>query len=174
MALDGGLTRAQRDTVLLVTRRLDDVDWVMSSSRWKDPAFRPAFHAAVRREHPELAAPPSAAGPRPQRPALPFSGISRYEPHAAYARGLADLAVPARQFPAEGDAFGPAPTRVDAAIFGFIATILFSDIETPLRRFTGGAAEPRAALPGHPRRHSPLRRGGMTLVLNMAPRPKGA
>src|ERR1700755_1864801 len=37
--MDDGLTGAQRDTNLLVTRTLDDLYWVMSYSRWKDEQF---------------------------------------------------------------------------------------------------------------------------------------
>ncbi|RTL93558.1 glutathione S-transferase family protein [Ancylobacter aquaticus] len=137
-ALDAGLTRAQRDTALLVTRMLDDLYWVMSYSRWKDPAFWPAFQAAMQREHPELTDTLLQQAHEYNAQRYHFQGIGRYEPHDAYARGLADLAVLARLLPAEGYAFGPTPTSVDAAIYGFIANILFSDIETPLRRFTVG------------------------------------
>jgi hypothetical protein len=60
-----------------------------------------------------------------------FQGIGRYAPEAAYARGLADLAVLARLVPDGGYVHGPKP----AGIYGFIANILFYDIETPLKQF---------------------------------------
>ena len=64
-----------------------------------------------------------------------FQGIGRYAPEAAYARGLADLAVLAHLIPAEGYVHGPTPASIDAGIYGFIANILFYDIATPLKQF---------------------------------------
>ena len=171
VALDAALTHGQRDTALLVTRMLDDLYWVMSCSRWKDPAF----HAAMQREHPELTATilQQARDYNAQR--YHFQGIGRFEPHAAYARGLADLVVLARRVPTEGYVSGPKPSSVDAAIYGFTANILLSDIETPLRRFT--AAQPNLV------RHcqaihaaiAPFEGGRqLTITLDMAHKPKGA
>jgi len=54
LTLDASLSRAQRDTNLLVTRMLDDLYWVMSYSRWKDDRYYPAFRDAFKREHPHL------------------------------------------------------------------------------------------------------------------------
>jgi glutathione S-transferase len=54
LQIDNGLTAAQRDTSILITRMLDDLYWVMSYSRWKDEEFYPAFSAALLREHPNL------------------------------------------------------------------------------------------------------------------------
>jgi glutathione S-transferase len=64
-----------------------------------------------------------------------YQGIGRYAPEAAYARGLADLAVLAHQMPADGYVHGAKPTGIDAGIYGFIANIYFFDIDTPLKRF---------------------------------------
>ena len=64
-----------------------------------------------------------------------FQGIGRYAPDAAYARGLADLKVLADLIPADGYVHGPAPTSIDAGIYGFIANIYFYDIDTPLKQF---------------------------------------
>ncbi|MCK0209869.1 glutathione S-transferase family protein [Starkeya koreensis] len=137
--LDAGLTQAQHDTTLMATRLLDDLYWVMSYSRWKDPAFWPAFSAALRREHPELTDEVLQQARDYNAQRYHFQGIGRYAPEAAYARGLADLAVLARLVPAEGYVFGPRPARLDAAIYGFVANILFYEIDTPLRRFVQGA-----------------------------------
>lgn len=63
-----------------------------------------------------------------------YQGIGRYEPDAAMARGLSDLAAIARLIPAEGFVHGPKPTSIDAGIYGFIANIYFYDIETLLRK----------------------------------------
>jgi glutathione S-transferase len=134
-AIDAGLTAAQRDTDLLITRMLDDLYWVMSYSRWKDERYWPAFRDALLSEHPSL----TEAGLLKAREfnfqRYHFQGIGRYAPEAAYARGLADLAVLAHLIPATGYVHGPKPTSIDAGTYGFIANILFYDIETPLKQF---------------------------------------
>ena len=43
LRIDDGLTQDQRNTHLLVRRTLDDLYWVMSFSRWKDPRILAAF-----------------------------------------------------------------------------------------------------------------------------------
>ena len=45
------------------------------------------------------------------------------------------LLIVADLIPIGGYAFGPKPTSVDAAIYGFIANIYFLPIETPLKQF---------------------------------------
>jgi Glutathione S-transferase N-terminal domain/Glutathione S-transferase, C-terminal domain len=134
-AIDAALTAAQRDTDLLITRMLDDLYWVMSYSRWKDERYWPEFRDALMREHPSV----DEAGLLKAREfnfqRYHFQGIGRYAPEAAYARGLADLAVLAHLIPSEGYVHGPMPTSIDAGIYGFIANIYFFDIDTPLRRF---------------------------------------
>jgi glutathione S-transferase len=135
VAIDAALTEAQRDTDLLITRMLDDLYWVMSYSRWKDERYWPAFRDALIKEHPSL----TEAGLLKAREfnfqRYHFQGIGRYAPEAAYARGLADLAVLAHLIPAEGYVHGPTPASIDAGIYGFIANIYFFDIDTPLKRF---------------------------------------
>lgn len=135
VTLDQGLTQAQRDTDLTVTRMLDDLYWVMSYSRWKDERYWTAFRDALLHEHPVLTedALNNAKAFNEQR--YYFQGIGRYPPDAAMARGLADLGVLARLVPAEGYVHGKTPTSIDATIYGFIANIYFYDIETPLKQF---------------------------------------
>jgi len=133
VALDACLGVAERDLGHLIGRTLDDLYWVMSYSRWKDDRFWPQFRDAFRAEHPEVGAADLERARAYNAERYHFQGIGRYEPAAAYARGLADLAVLSRLVPAEGYLFGAAPTSVDAAIYGFIANIWLSPIETPLR-----------------------------------------
>ena len=52
LTIDDSLTAGQRGTDLLVRRMLDDLYWVMSYSRWKDPRFWPAFRDALLRALP--------------------------------------------------------------------------------------------------------------------------
>jgi glutathione S-transferase len=135
LTIDAGLDQRQRDTVLMVSRLLDDLYWVMSYARWKDPSFWPVFHQALRREHPEITEEQLEKAREFNAQRYHYQGIGRFAPAEAYARGLADLDVLARLVPAYGFVFGPAPTSIDAAVYGFIANIYFYAIETPLKVF---------------------------------------
>jgi glutathione S-transferase len=135
VTIDAALTPAQRRTNHLVTRMLDDLYWVMSYSRWKDDRFYPLFRDAFIAQHPQLDASglDKARDYNAQR--YYYQGIGRYTPDQAYARGLADLQVLAELVPAEGYVHGPAPTSLDAGIYGFIANIHYYPIATPLKTF---------------------------------------
>ena len=99
LAIDAGLTPAQRDTDLLVTRMLDDLYWVMSYSRWKDERFWPAFRDALMREHPSVTEAGLAKARDFNFQRYHYQGIGRYAPDAAYARGRADLGCWPVSFP---------------------------------------------------------------------------
>jgi glutathione S-transferase len=135
LAIDRGLTARERNVNLMVTRLLDDLYWVMSYSRWKDERYWPAFRAALLSEHPSLSDEGLAKARQFNFQRYHFQGIGRYAPDAAYARGLADLAVLADLVPATGYVHGSDPTSIDAGIYGFIANIYFYDIDTPLKEF---------------------------------------
>ena len=140
LTVDDHLTNTQRDTGHLIGRMLDDLYWVMSYSRWKDEQFWPAFRDALRREHPSLTEPALDKAREFNTQRYYYQGIGRFSPTAAYARGLADLRVLANLVPTHDYLFGPTPTSVDAAIYGFIANIYFYPIETPLRQFVSSRA----------------------------------
>jgi glutathione S-transferase len=135
LTIDDALGVKQRDMSHLITRLLDDLYWVISYSRWQDERYWPAFRDAVLREHPDV----SEAGLLKAREynlqRYHFQGIGRHAPDAVYARGIADLGVLAHFLPAAGYVHGAKPSSVDAGIYGFIANIHFSDIDTPLKRF---------------------------------------
>ncbi len=135
VTLDNPLTAAQRTTNLLVTRTLDDLYWVMSYSRWKDERYWPLFRDALLREHPNVTEESLAKAKEYNARRYYYQGIGRFDPDAAMARGLADLAAIAELIPPGGFAHGEKPSSIDAAIYGFIANIYFYDIETPLKRF---------------------------------------
>ena len=135
LTIDAALRVRERNLSLLVTRLLDDLYWVMSYSRWKDERYWPAFRSALMREHPGLTEEGMAKAREFNFQRYHFQGIGRYEPDAAYARGLADLGVLAELVPANGYVHGEDPTSIDAGIYGFIANIYFYDIDTPLKRF---------------------------------------
>jgi glutathione S-transferase len=135
LTIDGSLTPAQRNADHLVTRMLDDLYWVMSYSRWRDDRYWPAFRDALEAQHPSLKEADLLKARQFNFQRYHFQGIGRYEPNAAYARGLADLRVLANVIPADGYVHGPTPASIDAGIYGFIANIYFYDIETPLKEF---------------------------------------
>jgi len=102
LTIDAALGGRERDLSLLVTRMLDDLYWVMSYSRWKDERYWPAFRSALKREHPSLTDEGLNKAREFNFQRYHFQGIGRYAPEAAYARGLADLAVLADLIPAGG------------------------------------------------------------------------
>ncbi|MBR0795110.1 glutathione S-transferase family protein [Bradyrhizobium jicamae] len=135
LAIDAGLTPAQRAQNLLVTRMLDDLYWVMSYSRWKDERYWPLFRDALKREHPALTDEGLLKAKEFNAQRYYYQGIGRFDPDAAMARGLADLGAIATLIPQQGYVHGNRPTAVDAGLYGFIANIYFYDIDTPLKQF---------------------------------------
>ena len=133
LPIDDGLTAGQRNTGLLVGRLLDDLYWVMSYSRWKDPRFWPAFRDALLRALPGITGDALDAAREHNFKRYHYQGIGRYEPDAVYARGVADLEVLADLLPGRGFLFGARPSSIDAGIYGFTANILFYGIDTPLK-----------------------------------------
>src|ERR1700742_1553875 len=133
--IDAALNPSQRTTNLLITRMLDDLYWVMSYSRWQDERYWPAFRDALLREHPSLTEDGLAKAKAFNHQRYYYQGIGRFDPDAAMARGVADLAALAALIPSRGFVHGEKPTGIDAAIYGFIANIYFYDIDTPLKQF---------------------------------------
>src|SRR5690242_11586076 len=135
LTIDAGLSAAQRYTVHLVGRMLDDLYWVMSYSRWKDEQFWPAFRDLLKHEHSQLNEESLQQAREFNEKRYYYQGIGRFAPDAAYARGITDLRILADLIPMGGYAFGTKPTSLDAAIYGFIANIYFLPIATPLKQF---------------------------------------
>ena len=135
VTLDHALTPSQRTTNLLITRTLDDLYWVMSYSRWKDERYWPQFRDALKREHPGLTDDGLMKAKEFNAQRYYYAGIGRFEPDAAMARGLADLAALSSLIPAGAFVHGNKPGAVDAGIYGFIANIYYYDIDTPLKQF---------------------------------------
>jgi glutathione S-transferase len=135
LSIDDGLTESQRDTDHLIRRMLDDLYWVMSYSRWKDPRYWPLFRDALLRTHPGIGEAALEKAREYNFKRYHYQGIGRYEPEAVYARGIADLTVLADLVPGSGFLFGVKPRSCDAGIYGFIANIYFYEIDTPLKAF---------------------------------------
>jgi glutathione S-transferase len=135
LPIDSALTQAQHNTDLMVRRTLDDLYWVMSYSRWKDPQFWPLFRDAMLGAHASLTVDGMEAARKYNFERYRYQGIGRYEPQDVYKRGIADLSAVASLIGKRGFLFGPQPTSIDAGIYGFVANIYFYDIDTPLKRF---------------------------------------
>jgi glutathione S-transferase len=135
LPIDSALTEAQRHADLMIRRTLDDLYWVMSYSRWKDPQFWPLFRDAMLQTHPSLTASGMEAARTYNFERYHYQGIGRYEPADVYKRGIADLAAVASSIGERGFLFGAQPTSIDAGVYGFVANIYFYRIDTPLRQF---------------------------------------
>jgi len=135
VTIDQNLTGPERHTDHLITRMLDDLYWVMSYSRWKDEQFWRLFRDALMRTHPGLTPEGLQKAREYNAQRYYFQGIGRYAPDAAYSRGVKDLQVLADLLPPSGYLHGKKPTSIDAGIYGFIANIHFSEINTPLKQF---------------------------------------
>ena len=165
LTINQGLGEAERDADHLIGRMLDDLYWIMSYSRWQDEAYWPAFRDALLREHPALTEQVLVAARAFNFKRYYYQGVGRFEPDAAYARGLQDLEVLARLVPANGWLHGREPSSIDAAIYGFIANIWFYPIDTPLR----GAVAARPNLI----RHCVLMHAAAAAELSPAGQPSG-
>src|SRR6266581_4871218 len=145
LPIDSALTETRRNTDLMIRRTLDDLYWVMSYSRWRDPQFWPLFRDEMLRRHPALTESGMDAARNYNFKRYHYQGIGRYEPGDVYARGIADLQALANVTPGHGFLFGAQPSSIDAAAYGFVANILYYAIDTPLKRFV----ESHAALVRH-------------------------
>jgi hypothetical protein len=115
LAIDAGLTAAQRDTDHLITRMLDDLYWVMSYSRWKDAQFWPAFRDALRREHPSFTKEGLVKAQEFNSQRYCYQGIGRFARLLPNTRGLADLRVLANLVPANRYLHGAKPASTPAS-----------------------------------------------------------
>jgi glutathione S-transferase len=135
LPIDTALTAEQHDTDHLIRRMLDDLYWVMSYSRWRDPEFWPLFRDEILRTHPSINEGGLETARNYNFERYYYQGIGRYEPDGVYARGIADLQVLANLVPQDAFLFGARPNSIDAGIYGFIANIHFYAIDTPLKKF---------------------------------------
>ena len=135
LPINDALTETQRDIAHLITRTLDDLYWVMSYSRWRDPRFWPIFRDEVLKTHRSVSRSSMDAAQKYNFERYHYQGIGRYEPDRIYERGIADLQAVSNLIDERGFLFGAAPTGIDAALYGFVANIYFYKIETPLKEF---------------------------------------
>jgi glutathione S-transferase len=133
VAMDRDLTADQRRTDLFIRRTLDDLYWVMSYSRWRDPRFWPVFCEELLRSHPTLTRSALEMAQQYNFERYRYQGIGRFEPEQVYSRGSADLNAIAALLGESPFIFGRTVHSTDAGVYGFLANIYFYPIETPLR-----------------------------------------
>ncbi|HEX2526196.1 MAG TPA: glutathione S-transferase family protein [Geminicoccus sp.] len=134
LTIDRGLTDEQRRTDLMIRRMLDDLYWVMSYSRWADERFWPSFRDELLRTHGDLRPDQLEAARTYNFQRYHYQGIGRYEPAAAYKRGVRDLQALAGLLGDGPFVFGDQVHAADATVHGFVANIYFYDIDTPLKQ----------------------------------------
>ena len=135
LKIDAKLTVEQHNAAHLVNRMLDDLYWVMSYSRWRDPEFWPLFKNELIKSHPDIVESTLEAARKYNFERYRYQGIGRYSAEEVYKRGMEDLHVLANLIGEKPFIFGAEPHRIDAAIYGFLANIYFFQIDTPLKRF---------------------------------------
>ncbi|VFU09483.1 glutathione S-transferase family protein [Methylocella tundrae] len=140
LMIDSALSAPQRDIDLMLRRTLDDLYWVMSYSRWRDERYWPLFRHQILKTHEGVTAQSLEEARDYNFQRYYYQGIGRYDREEAYARGLADLEALAHLVPDDGFLFGAQPSSIDASIYGFIANMIFFDIDTPLKAFVSAQA----------------------------------
>ncbi|VTZ27721.1 conserved hypothetical protein [Methylocella tundrae] len=140
LMIDSAMSATQRDIDLMLRRTLDDLYWVMSYSRWRDERYWPLFRHQILKTHEGVTAQSLEEARDYNFQRYYYQGIGRYDRDAAYARGLADLEALAHLVPDDGFLFGAQPSSIDASVYGFIANMIFFDIDTPLKAFVSAQA----------------------------------
>jgi len=125
LPIDSALTETRRNTDLMIRRTLDDLYWVMSYSRWRDPQFWPLFRDAMLGAHASLTADGMEAA---RKFNFQRYQLSRHRPLRAgrrLQRGVADLSAVASLIGERGFMFGLQPTSIDAGVYGLRRQHLF-------------------------------------------------
>lgn len=134
--LDSDLTEFQKNTHFLIIRMLDyHLYWVMSYSRWQDENFWPLFKAAFLKQLPELTDSSLEDIRKYNIEKYYFQGISRYPSQDIYQAGIDDLQAIVMLLAEKRFLFGDKIHALDACCYGFLANILYFEIETPLKEF---------------------------------------
>ncbi len=136
LSRDKGMTAQQQGIALLLQRTLEEHLYpIMLFSRLCDPEAFPIFKQTVltpEKGHHEQSI---AAMLGRMRTMMSGRGLPLSDPERIYQRGLADVTAVAAQIPDEGCIFGPAPGRVDALVFAFLANILALPLTNPMKTY---------------------------------------
>ncbi|CEG58871.1 glutathione S-transferase family protein [Legionella fallonii] len=134
--LDAQITDTQKNLHFLVTRMLDNhLYWVMSYSRWQDDRYWPLFKAEFLRQPLDLSESLLEQFRAFNLEKYHYQGIGRYSQQEVYQAGLDDLTIINTLLGGNDFLFGKTIHVVDACCYGFLANILYFEIDTPLRDF---------------------------------------
>ncbi|MBL1420710.1 MAG: glutathione S-transferase family protein [Alphaproteobacteria bacterium] len=134
--LDGHLTGQQLATSLAFTRLCEDhLYWCNVYARWVDPEFN---------HHVEVFFKPIPWGIRQivtkksrksATSAVYHHGIGRHSKEKIYQLGCDDISAIAAQLGEDEFFLGDRVSSVDAIIYGVLASVIYPDIDTPMRVF---------------------------------------
>jgi glutathione S-transferase len=136
--LDSALTDDERARGHLVRRMLEESTYFcVLYSRWVDPAGQPITSGAFFGGIPAIIRPLAKrlvfSGTKEQ---VNLQGTGRHTRDEVYALAAADLTALSRALGDRDFLFGPAPTSFDAVGYGFLAQILYTPYESPMKEHT--------------------------------------
>lgn len=133
--IDSQLIEAQKKLQFLITRTLDDhLYWVISYSRWQDEEYWPLFKAEFLRLAPKISGDLDKAREYNINKYY-YQGIGRYERRDIYQSGIDDLETLDSLLGDNPFLFGGEAHSIDASCYGFLAPIVYFNIESPLKNF---------------------------------------
>ncbi|CEK11725.1 glutathione S-transferase family protein [Legionella hackeliae] len=134
--IDNDLTTEQKNLHFLITRMLDHhLYWVMSYSRWQDERFWPLFKAEFLQKFPSFSKEALENGRHYNIEKYYYQGIGRYSQDQIYHAGIQNLTVLNSILGNNRFLFGDNIHSIDACCYGFLANILYFEINTPLKEF---------------------------------------
>jgi glutathione S-transferase len=138
--LDGRLTLAERAQSLAFRRLLEEhLYWAVVYARWADPdnaAHVNSYIAGATRLPPWLMPVVGRLIQRSVIKSLRGHGLGRHPPDTIWRLGMADVDALGHWLGGRPWAFGEAPTVLDAVMFAFIASIIRTPWEFPLKTHT--------------------------------------
>jgi len=136
--LDAALTDDERARGHLVRRMLEESTYFcIVYSRWVDPAGKPITSGAFFAPIPAILRPLAKRivfGETRQQ--VNMQGTGRHSRDEVYALAAADLTALSRALGDRDFLLGPAPTSFDAVGYGFLAQILYTPYESPMKEHT--------------------------------------
>lgn len=134
--LDEDLTEEQNNIHFLMTRMLDNhLYWIMSYSRWQDDQFWPLFKAEFLNQLPDLSESTLERVRAYNIEKYNYQGIGRYSAPAIYEAGIEDLKSILFILGEKEYIFGNKVHSLDACCYGFLANIVYYEIETPIKNY---------------------------------------
>jgi glutathione S-transferase len=133
--LDADLTPLQKAQGLAIQRMVEEhLYWVITYSRWLDPRSTQTMKDTIFAQVPRFIKPFILKQIRKQLGKQLYQhGIGRHTPEEMYAFGVSDLEALVELLMGQSFLFGDKPTSFDVCVFAFVANILFTPINSPLK-----------------------------------------